>query len=102
MQQLRRPYKAFSPNVCKLCMEHGELVDHLFLHCPLTMGLWYILFRLAKMDWVPLRSICDMMTIKYKGLASSKRGLVLWQTACISLIWVVWRKEMLRFFRTRQ
>ena len=37
--QLRRPYKAFSPDICKLGMKHGESVDHLFLHCSLTMGL---------------------------------------------------------------
>ncbi|KAJ9689230.1 hypothetical protein PVL29_014744 [Vitis rotundifolia] len=48
--QLRRPYKALSPDICKLCMRNGESVDHLFLHCPLTMGLWHKLFQLAKMD----------------------------------------------------
>ena len=28
--QLRRSYKALSPNICKLCMKHGESADHLF------------------------------------------------------------------------
>ena len=65
-------------------MKHGELVDHHFLHCPLTMGLWYKLFRLAKMDWVPPQSICDMITLSFKGLGSSMRGLILWQTDCIA------------------
>ncbi|RVX05015.1 putative mitochondrial protein [Vitis vinifera] len=65
--QLRRPYKAFSPDICKLCMKQGESADHLFLHCSLSMGLWHRLFQLAKMDWVPLRSISDMMFINYKG-----------------------------------
>ena len=37
--QLKRPYKAFSPDICKLCMRHEELVDHLFLYCYLMMGL---------------------------------------------------------------
>ena len=48
--QLRRPYKALSPDICILCMKHGESVDNLFLHCSLTMGLWHRLFQLAKMD----------------------------------------------------
>ncbi|RVW35166.1 putative ribonuclease H protein [Vitis vinifera] len=48
--QLRRPYKALSPDICKLCMKHGETVDHLFLHCSLTIGLWHRLFQSAKMD----------------------------------------------------
>ena len=75
---LRRPYKALNPNICKLCMKHGESADHLFLHCPLIIGLWHRLFRIAKMNWVPLRSIFDMMTINYKGFGKSKRDLVLW------------------------
>lgn len=71
MLQLKRSYKTLSPNICKLCMEYRESVDHLFLHCPLALGLWYRLFRLAKMDWVPPKSICDMMIISYEGLESS-------------------------------
>ena len=37
--QSRRPYKTLSPDICKLCMKHGESVDHLFLYCSLTLGL---------------------------------------------------------------
>ena len=84
--QMRRSYKALSHDVCFWCMEGGETVDHLFLHCLLTLGLWYRLFRLANSDCIPPRSICDMMTISYKGLGSSIKGKVLWQIACLSLI----------------
>ncbi|RVW23519.1 Bifunctional purple acid phosphatase 26 [Vitis vinifera] len=58
--------------------KHGESADHLFLHCSLTIGLWYRLFQLTKTDWVPPRSIFDMMSIKFNGFGSSKRGIVLW------------------------
>ena len=37
--QLRRPYKALSPDICILYMKHGESAYHLFLHCSVTMGL---------------------------------------------------------------
>ncbi|RVW63734.1 LINE-1 retrotransposable element ORF2 protein [Vitis vinifera] len=74
MLQVRRPYKALSPDICILCMKHGESADHIFLHCSLTIGLWHRLFQLAKMDWVPARSILDMMYIKFNGFGSSKRG----------------------------
>ncbi|RVW38668.1 hypothetical protein CK203_077505 [Vitis vinifera] len=70
--QLRRPHKALSPDICKLCMEQGESADHLFLHCSVSLGLWHKLFQLAKMDWVPPKSISDMMFINYKGLASPR------------------------------
>ena len=74
--QLRIPYKTLSPDICKLCMRQGESADHLFIHCSLMMGLWHRLFQLAKMDWVPLRSISDMMSINYKCFGISKRGIV--------------------------
>ncbi|RVW64166.1 Transposon TX1 uncharacterized 149 kDa protein [Vitis vinifera] len=77
MLQVRRPYKALSPDICILCMKHGESTDHLFLHCSLTIGLWHRLFQLAKLDWVSPRSIYDMMSIKFKGFGNSKRGIVL-------------------------
>ena len=78
MLQLGRPYKSFSPHWCILCMGSGEL-NHLFLHCLLTLGLWHKLLRLVKMVWVPSRSNCDMMTISYRGLGSSIRGKTLWE-----------------------
>ena len=50
MLQLRRPYKALSPDICILYMKHGESANHLFLHCSLMIGLWHKLFQLAKTD----------------------------------------------------
>ncbi|RVW87655.1 3-hydroxyisobutyryl-CoA hydrolase 1 [Vitis vinifera] len=99
--QLKRPYKALSPDICKLCMKQRESTNHLFLHCSLSMGLWHRLFQLAKMDWVSPRSISDMMSINYKGFGTSKRGIVLWQNACIALIWVVWRERNARIFEDK-
>ena len=78
MLQLRRFFKAISPYVCLLCVESGEMVDHIFLHCPLSLGLWHIPFSLVHMDWVSPRSICDMMLISYKRLGNSSGDKVLW------------------------
>ena len=96
--QLRRPHKALSPDICKLCMRHVESADHFFLHCSLMMGLWHKLFQLAKTDWVPPRSISDMLSITFSGFGLSRRGIVLWQAVCIALIWVVWRERNTRIF----
>ena len=97
--QLRRPHKALSPDICKLCMKQRESTDH--LHCSMSLGLWHKLFQLAKMDWVPPRSISDMMSINYKGFGKSKRGIVLWQNACITIIWVVWQERNARIFEDK-
>ncbi|RVW72587.1 hypothetical protein VitviT2T_011580 [Vitis vinifera] len=61
--------------------------------------LW--LFQLAKMDWVPPRSILDMMYIKFNGFGSSKRGIALWQAANIALIRIVWRERNARIFEDK-
>ncbi|RVW90264.1 hypothetical protein CK203_036717 [Vitis vinifera] len=81
--------------------QEEESADHLFLHCSLSMGLWHRLFQLAKMDWVPPRSISDMMSINYKGFDASKRGIVLWQNASIALIWVVWWERNASIFEDK-
>ncbi|RVW91546.1 hypothetical protein CK203_046140 [Vitis vinifera] len=54
--------------------------------------------KLTKTDWVPPRSIFDMLSTNFNGFGSSKRGIVLWQAACIALIWVVWRERNARIF----
>ena len=98
MLQLRRSYKTLSFDVCLLCMENDETVDHIFLHCLLSLGLWHRLFSLAYMDWVSPRSICETIVISYKGLGSTNRDKVLWQFVCLALIWVVWWKRNARNF----
>jgi len=42
-----------------------------------------------------------MMSIKFNGFGSSKRGLVLWQAASIALIRVVWWERNARIFEDK-
>ena len=98
MLQLRRSYQAPSSDVCLFCMKSGKTMDHIFLHWPFSFGLWHRLFNLIHMDWVPPRSICDMMIISYKGLGNTRRGKVLWQFACFALMWVVCGERNVRIF----
>ncbi|RVW53835.1 hypothetical protein CK203_088568 [Vitis vinifera] len=99
--QLRRPYKALSPQWCILCKGNGESIDHLFLHCPVTIGLWHRLFNLVGLIWVPPRSLEDMLVISFKGLGNSLRGKTLWQIACLTLIWMVWQERNNRIFEDK-
>ncbi|RVX23992.1 hypothetical protein CK203_000550 [Vitis vinifera] len=69
---------------------------------PFKVKSFVWLFQLAKMDWVPPRSISDMMSIKFKGFGTSKRGIVLWQVANIALIRVVWWERNARIFEDKQ
>ena len=42
-----------------------------------------------------------MLSITYSGFGLSRRGIVLWQAACIALIWVVWRERNARIFKDK-
>ncbi|RVW30887.1 hypothetical protein CK203_102789 [Vitis vinifera] len=57
--------------------------------------------KLTKTDWVPPRSIFDMISTNFNGFGSSKRGIVLWQAACIALLWVVWQERNARIFEDK-
>ncbi|RVW91431.1 putative ribonuclease H protein [Vitis vinifera] len=81
---------------------NGESIDHLFLHCPVTIGLWHKLFNLAGLAWVPPRSIEDMLVIAFKGLGNSLRGKTLWQIACLALLWMVWQERNNRIFEDKE
>ena len=83
---------------CVWSMENQQLI---FSYLVLWRWGCDRLFQLAKMDWVPLRNISDMMFINYKGFGISKRGIVLWQTACIALIWIVWWERNAKIFEDK-
>ena len=85
MLQVRRPYKSLSPHWCILCKESGKSIDHP-KHCPIMLGLWHKLFSVASLDWVPPRSIGDMMIILFRGLGNSIRGKMLWHVACFTVL----------------
>ncbi|RVW67640.1 hypothetical protein CK203_063062 [Vitis vinifera] len=99
--QLRRPYKSLCPQWCILCKGNGESINHLFLHCSVTIGLWHKLFNLAGLVWVPPRSFEDMLVIAFKGLGNSLRGKTLWQIACLNLVWMVWQERNNRIFEDK-
>ena len=42
-----------------------------------------------------------MLSINFNGFGSSKRGVVLWQDACIAIMWVVWRERNARIFEDK-
>ncbi|RVW15385.1 putative ribonuclease H protein [Vitis vinifera] len=85
--QLRRPYKALCPQWCILCKGNGESIDHLFLHCPVTIGLWHRLFNLVGVIWVPPRSIEDMLVISLKAWGTQENGRGGWDLIRFTLLY---------------
>ena len=90
--QLRRYFKALSPDWCILCRS-SEMIDNFFLHCLITLGLWHRIFSQAGMEWVSPNNICNMMVISFKCFGNSLRGRALWRIASLSLLWIVWKER---------
>ena len=76
MLQLRRLFKALSPNWCILC--------RLFSH--------------ARMVRVQPSSICNMMVISFRCFGNSTRDKTLWKIVCLTLLWIVWRERNAKIF----
>ena len=48
-------------------MGNGESIDDHFSCYPTTLELWYKLFKLDNLAWVPPRSVNDMLIISFRG-----------------------------------
>ncbi|RVW64329.1 Transposon TX1 uncharacterized 149 kDa protein [Vitis vinifera] len=85
--------------------EKARNSEYLWDSIHFLASLWAFCFKVFKgiplMDWVPPRSILDMMYIKFNGFGSSKRGIALWQAANIALIQIVWRERNARIFEDK-
>lgn len=93
MLQLKRPFKALSLDWCILCRRSIETVDHLFLQCPITLGLQHKIFSQARMVWVLPDNIHDTMMISFKCFGNSIRGKTLWRIVSLFVVNCVEREE---------
>ena len=51
-------------------LKSSKSADHLFLHCPTALLLWYRLLCIANLEWSPLGGIVEMLRISFKGFKS--------------------------------
>ena len=56
-----------------MCKRNGESVDHLFLHCPFAMNLWFMVLGLFGVSWVMPRTVLGLA----RQLRSSSKWLYL-------------------------
>ena len=45
---------------CYMCKCYSEIVDHLFLHCPVAMELWDMVFGLFVVCWVMPKFVVEL------------------------------------------
>ena len=49
-------------------------MDHLFFYFLVALTLWSKLFGFARIDWVPPRSVVEMITIASQGFGGLPKG----------------------------
>ena len=49
-----------------MCKSNGESVNHIHIHCPITMELWFMVFTLYGIHWVMLKIVVEILA-SWKG-----------------------------------
>ena len=60
-----------------MCKYNGESVDNLFLHCPVVMDLWSMVFGKFGVSWVMLQSIVGLLAC-WQGRFGCLRNGYIW------------------------
>ncbi|XP_077252938.1 uncharacterized protein LOC143892304 [Tasmannia lanceolata] len=82
---------------CALCIESGESVDHLFIHCKVAREVWGRILERFGMNWVFPSSIKEL----FEGWPCNpwgKKGKTLWWLSLLALLWVLWIERNNRVF----
>ncbi|KAI5347538.1 hypothetical protein L3X38_000425 [Prunus dulcis] len=82
-----------SPHWCVLCKGHEENADHLFLHCPFSLNLWWSLIREVKAIWVIPKDCFSLISTRLDALGKGKKALILWGCLGHSLLWNIWHER---------
>ena len=82
---------------CYMCKCNGESVDHLFLHCPVVMDLWFMVFGLFGVSWVMLQSVVGLLACWLGQFGCHQNGNI-WRIIPHCLMWCLWKKRNSRCF----
>ena len=99
--QVRRLFKALSPNCWSLSMGSGESIDHPILHYLMTLELWHKLFRLANLVWVAPRTVCYMLTILLGGWRAQIGAKFYGKSLVLRRFWIVWQERNEKIFEDK-
>ena len=76
---------------CYMCKKSGELVNHLFLHCPIAYELWSMVWTLFGLLWVMPHSVTDLF-LSGQGSFGGHRSIDLWRAVPHCVLWCIWRE----------
>ena len=86
---------------CYMCKSNGESVDHLFLHCPVALELWAMIFGLFGVYWVMPMSVGGLFSC-WQGRFGRYRNGDIWKVVLHCLMWCVWKERNSRCFEDNE
>ena len=86
---------------CYMCKKSGELVNHLFLHCPIAQELWSMVWTLFGLLWVMPHSVTDLF-LSGQGSFGGHRSIDLWRAVPHCVLWCIWREQNSRCFEGKE
>ena len=92
-----RKRKVWILDWCYMCKSNGELVDHLFLHCPVAMDLWSMVFGLFEVTWVMPHTILGLLGCWQDSFGRHRNGYI-WSIIPHCLMRCLWREINSRCF----
>ncbi|KAM2004953.1 hypothetical protein FF1_000090 [Malus domestica] len=96
--QRRMPYTCFSPHWCVLCKSGEESVNHVFLHCPYSIQLWWNLLKEVGAVWVIPKGCFELLSTEFDALGKGRKAKSLWGSLLMALFWNIWRERNKRVF----
>ena len=89
-----RKRKVWILNWCYMCKCNGESIDHLFLHCPVAMDMWSMVFRVS---WAMSQFVVGLLAC-WQGRFGRHRNGHIWLIVPRFLMWCLWRERNSRCF----
>ena len=84
-----------------MCKCNSELIDHLFLHCPVAMDMWAMVFGLFGMSWAMPQSVVGLLAC-WQGRFGCHRNGYIWLIVPHCLLWCLWRERNSRCFEDKE
>ena len=79
LDNLKRRGMTFA-NICFLCEEDEETIDHLLIHCKSAKMLWDLFLSMVGISWVFPQSVLHTL-LAYQGVVVGKKRKKIWIAA---------------------
>ena len=79
-------------NMCFLCEDDEETIDHLLIHCSRAKMLWNLFLAITDSNWVfPLT--VRQLHLAWQSASVGKKRKRVWLTAPLCLFWTLWKER---------